>query len=385
MPRTPAPKDGQSAILVFRSAALGDYILATPALAELRRTFPAARIVLLTTQAAQKAQREKVAAYSGGEKQVPWVALTMPHLVDEVISVPNVQSLEGLRVGRAALKGRRFTRAVLLLDPAAPWMGRLKKLVMLWALLGPVPVLGWRGRGSLNGDRAALKAAQVLRHHVHGPLQFMRELQPPRVYADSDIRFDLRPTSADQEWAARWTEVNAPFGSATRWIAVAPGSIQPHKQWPIEKFKDLCVRLAAEHTSAAFVVVGGPSDAALGKQLEEAIGAQRCFIVAGQSSIGQSAALLGRVDLLVGNDGGAMHLGDAMGAKVVSIVPGLEYPDSIEPWHNRNRAVRHAVSCAPCYSFTHCPEGHNRCMVDLPLDAVAAQCGAALEEARSTR
>jgi ADP-heptose:LPS heptosyltransferase len=373
--------NSRESILVFRSAALGDYILATPALAALRQQYPHSRIVLLTTQAAQKAQRDKVAAYTGGEKRVPWVTLTVPHLVDEVVSVPNVQSVEGLRAGRALLKNQRFSRAVLLLDPAAPWLGRFKKLVMLWALLGPVPVLGWRGRGSLNGDRAALKSRGLLRHHVHGPLHFLSEMKPPRQYADADVRFDLRPGEDAHQWAQGWMTEHAPFGEATRWIAVAPGSIQPHKQWPIDKYRALCVQLAEQHPSAAFVIVGGPSDAALGLQLQDALGSRRCLIVAGQSSIAQSAALLARVHLLVGNDGGAMHLGDAMGARVVSIVPGLEYPDSIEPWHNRHRAVRHAVPCAPCYSFTHCPQGHNRCMVDLPLEPVAAQCTAALQEA----
>lgn len=369
------------AILVFRSAALGDYILATPALTALRQAFPGARIVLLTTQAAQQAQRDKVAKYAGGEKQVPWVALTMPHLVDEVISIPDVQSLGGLKRGRAILQDRKFSRAVLLLDPAAPWLGRIKKLVMIWALLGPVPVLGWRGRGSLNGDRAALKARGVLRHHVHGPLQFMQELRPPREYAESEVRFDLRPPQTDTAWAADWLASHAPAGERTQWVAVAPGSIQPHKQWPIERFLALCRNLADRVPNAAFIVVGTPADSALGERLQASLGSARCFVLAGQSSIAQSAALLARVDLLVGNDGGAMHLGDAMGAKVVSIVPGLEYPDSIEPWHNRHRAVRHPVPCAPCYSFTHCPQGHNRCMAELPVAVVQARCEEALNEA----
>ncbi|PUE29124.1 hypothetical protein B9Z39_03355 [Limnohabitans sp. JirII-29] len=368
-------------ILIFRSAALGDYILATPALTALRQTFPGARIVLLTTQAAQKAQRDKVAKYAGGEKQVPWVALTMPHLVDEVVSVPDVQSLDGLKRVRAILKGRKFSRAVLLLDPAAPWLGRIKKFVMIWALLGPLPVLGWRGWGSLNGDRAALKAQGVLRHHVHGPLQFLQELQPPRAYTEADVRFDLRPSQTDIAWASEWLASHAPAGERTRWVAVAPGSIQPHKQWPIENFLALCWNLADRVPDIAFIVLGTPVDSALGARIQASLGTERCFVLAGQSSIAQSAALLARVDLLVGNDGGAMHLGDAMGAKVVSIIPGLEYPDSIEPWHNRHRAVRHPVPCAPCYSFTHCPKIHNRCMVELPLAAVQERCEEALKEA----
>ena len=75
-----------------------------------------------------------------------------------------------------------------------------------------------------------------------------------------------------------------------------------------------------------------------------------------------------------------MHLADAVGATVVSIVPGLEFPDSIEPWHNIDRAIRHPVPCAPCYSFTCCPEGHNRCMKELSIAAVLRQVRRALAD-----
>jgi len=366
----------QVEIIVFRSAALGDFILACPALALLRRTHPGARIVLLTTQSASKQQRDKVASYAGDARQVPWVALAMPQLVDEVVVLDDVQSLAGLARGRRALAGRRFSRAVLLLDPASPWPGRLKKLLMMWLLVGWLPVLGWRGRGSLNGDRARLKADGVLRHHVHGPLQFLAEMKPAVRYDNAEVVFDLRPPEADNAWALAWCQQHQAT-PGQRWVAVAPGSIQPHKRWPLDNFKALCRQLLHDDPQLRIVVLGTPGDAPLGDALRDELGDQ-AINLAGQTSIARSAALLARCALLVGNDGGAMHLGDAMGARVVSIVPGIEYPDSIEPWHNRQRAVRHPVACAPCYDFTRCPLGHNKCMVDLPVSAVLARCREAL-------
>ena len=154
---------------------------------------------------------------------------------------------------------------------------------------------------------------------------------------------------------------------------MAPGSIQPHKRWPPAKFEQLCNQLLQQRQDAVLVVIGTAGDAALGQALCS-LAPGRVFNLAGQSSIAQSAALLAHCTLLVGNDGGAMHLGDAMGARVVSIVPGIEYPDSIEPWHNRRWAVRHPVECAPCYNFVKCPLGHNDCMVKLPLEPVLAHC-----------
>ncbi|AKM30422.1 hypothetical protein AB870_10355 [Pandoraea faecigallinarum] len=363
------------AILIFRSAALGDFILASPALEQVRLTFPHAKIVLLTTQSASKTQRNKVAQYAGDAKSLPWVELARPHLIDDV------RVLSGLSFGnllalRKSLRGYRFERAILMLDPCAPRIGRIKKMLLLFALLGLVPQSGWRGRGSLAGDRAALKAAGLLRHHVHGPLQFLSELPVPQQYEDSKLRFDLRPGPDAHAWATRWLAEHIPKDAEC--IAVSPGAIQPHKRWPIEKYAELCQTLLVRRPQARLLIIGVRADAEYGAILR-AVDPTRIYDLMGATSIAQSAALLTRCDMLVGNDGGSMHLGDAMGCPTVSIVPGIEYPDSIEPWHNQALAIRHAVPCAPCYNFTFCPEGHNRCMLDISVAQVLDRCLSVLE------
>jgi heptosyltransferase-2 len=357
-------------ILVFRSAALGDFVLACPAFRLLRQTYPNTRIVLLTMQSSNKVIRASVAMYSPNSP-VPWVNLAVPHLIDDVVLFNSSLSLASLRALRAALAPLHVERAALFLDPAASWPGRLKKLLLIRLLCGWIPVMGWRARGSLKGNRPALKAAGLLPHHVHGSTHFLRELTPPRSYTDEDIVFDLREASEDAKWAAGLIEQQGWAG--LRIIAVAPGSIQPHKRWPTEKFIELCRQLALDDPRATLLIVGTPADAAIAAAMREALGPHVADLT-GKTSVGQLASLLKRCTLLVGNDGGAMHLGDAMGCKVVSIVPGIEFPDSIEPWNNRQFAVRHPVACAPCYSFMQCPLGHNKCMTELPVSSVLGNC-----------
>ena len=164
-------------------------------------------------------------------------------------------------------------------------------------------------------------------------------------------------------------------------IAIAPGAIYPHKDWPVDRFAAVTRAILHDVPDAHIVVSGTRGDAAKADQLV-AIDPARVISTCGTASILQSAALFEQCTLAVGTDGGAMHLADAMGTKVVSIVPGLEFPISIEPWRNIDRAVRHRVACAPCYSFTSCPQGHNRCMQDLPVDAVLEQVRRALIESR---
>ncbi len=365
-----AVRPNAPAILVFRSATLGDFILACPALRLLKQTYPDARVVLLTTQSGNRAIRDSVARYSP-TSPIPWVELAMPHLIDEVVLLGGSPTMASLWALRSQLRGYQIKQGVLLLDPAAPWRGRFKKLLLLRFLLGGVPLLGWRARGSLSGNKARLKEAGLLPHHVHGSAHFLGEMKPPRSYQERDIVFDLRLSPQSDNWVDEWWYSQALSGKTV--IAVAPGSIQPHKRWPIARFAELCAQLLAEYPAVHIVVIGTPSDTALGAELASELG-PRAISLAGQTSVSQLASLLKRCDLLVGNDGGSMHLGDAVGCKVVSIVPGIEYPDSIEPWNNRQFAVRHSVACAPCYNFLSCPLGHNKCMVDLPLEPVIDNC-----------
>lgn len=362
-------------VLVFRSAALGDFVMAAPALQKLRENFPGREIVLLTIQTSEKSVQQLVATYAGGRTHVPWVGLVMPHLVDQVVVIENLSSWRYLWTLRQRLLAFDFEAAVLMLDPCSPWAGRMKKLMLLRFLLGFVPIYGWRGRGSIRKDVAVLKANGLLRHHVHGPLQFLSDLSPPLSYIEEELKFDLR-TSADAEtWVQAWMEQQG-LGKQ-RLLALVPGSLQPHKQWPLEFFQELVLTLLQQYRDLHVVVLGTSKDRNLGDTLV-AQNPERISNLAGVSSIDQSAALLKRVALLVGNDGGAMHLGDAMGCKVISLVPGIEYPDSIEPWHNKDMAVRWPVECAPCYSFTNCPQGHQRCMREIPVATVLSQCQSVL-------
>lgn len=359
-------------VLVFRSAALGDFVLASPALRMVRQTWPDARVVLLTMQSSIAAIRASVAQYSPG-KPLPWVEFARPHLIDDVVLLDHHASLSGLLRLRRLLRQQHVDQGVLLVDPGAPWPGRIKKLLLLRFLLGGVPLAGWRHPASLAGNRAKWHAKGMLPHHVWGLMQFLRELRPPRPITENDVRFDLRLPADAEQWADQlWAEHGLAQGPGPV-LAFAPGSIQPHKRWPLEKFLALGRALLAEQPGARLLVVGTPFDAELGQAVSQAFG-ERVLNLVGKTGVSQLGALLKRCDLLVGNDGGSMHLGDAMGCKVVSIVPGIQYPDSIEPWNHRAFAVRHPVGCAPCYDFLKCPLGHNRCMVDLPVEAVLTTC-----------
>lgn len=360
------------AILVLRSAALGDFIIACPALRLLRKHFPGRKIVLLTTQSFSKEQRRKVAGYAGDNTSMPWLELAMPHLIDDAVIMDGELSLGSIMALRQKSNGYAFEYAVLMIDPATPLSSRLKKWVFLFAVTGRAPKIGWRGGAYFSWTRERRYRMARLPHHVTGAMQCLFDLGLENPAEVRDIAYDLRPGPAAEEWASRWIAANASPGSTL--VAVAPGSIQPHKRWPLEYFMAVCrTLLELQRRRVHLIVIGTPADVPLGTTIV-ALAPERVSNLAGKATIPQVAAVLARCQLVFGNDGGAMHLADAMGVKVVSIVPGIEHQDSIEPWHNKQLAVRHPVDCAPCYSFTRCPRGDNRCIAELPVSRVLDKC-----------
>jgi ADP-heptose:LPS heptosyltransferase len=361
-------------IAVLRPAGLGDFIMSTPAFVRLRDRFPDAKITLITLHSQDVGQAAKVQAYAGSERAAPWIELIRPHALDDVRVIPPVRNLRTLREARSIISEVRPDLVVHMFEPSTPYARRAMRMGLMAVLFGTVRQIGWRQSGQIHSGRPPAIDPQ-LGHHVQGPLQFLRELDGRTALSDADVVFDIRPGTEAEEWAAQWLVAHGLAGQ--RLVAVAPGAIHDHKQWPVENFQTLIRKLMAHVSDARFLIVGTAKDTDLASALTS-IAPDYIHDLCGRSSIAQSAALFRHCALVVGNDGGAMHLADSVGAHVVSIVPGLEFPVSIEPWHNQDRAVRHRVACAPCYSFTFCPQGHRRCMLDLPLTPVLEQCLRAL-------
>jgi heptosyltransferase-2 len=363
-------------VLVLRTCGLGDFILSAPAFNALRARYPESRIILLTTQSTNRDVAKKLASYAGGVGKAPWADLLAPGCVNRVIAIPDVRAPLALLGYSRTLRRERIDLVVQMMDVGTPWLARLKKMVLLFALVGPVRQIGFTGPGAMKPRRIS-KTDPGFGHHVHGPLRFLRELDGPDAYADADVTFGLVPGTQAEAVA---DGIISGFSGGRPLVAVAPGAAYGHKDWPLASFVELVRALLAEFPQAMFLVCGTKAEIGKGEVLS-GLDPQRIRSICGETSIASSAAVFSRCALVVGNDGGAMHLADAVGVRVVSIVPGLEFPDSIEPWNNRHRAVRHPVDCAPCYSFKSCPEGHNRCMVDLPLTPVLQQCRLAIREA----
>jgi ADP-heptose:LPS heptosyltransferase len=371
--------ENKNTILVWRSAALGDFILSTPALRLIREYFPDHKILLLTTTAANKVQREKVKKYTGGEQAFPWLKLATPHLIDDVVTIQNF-SFNELRSLANYISMFNVDFSIIMADPCAPYLGRLKKVLLLMLLTKSMRIYGWGGGGSLNTSRKKrmlLKQKGLLRHHVFGPARFLLDMKLTKDICAEELKVDLRVSeesiSSSKKLLGQWIRRERDNAMI---IAFAPGTVQPHKSWPLDKYRELAELILGQY-DAEIVVLGTNGDFERAHQIVD--GLASVHNLCGETSVEESASIFKQSSIVVGNDGGAVHLADAMGVPVIALTPGLEFADSIEPWNNRSNSIRIDIACAPCYSFTHCPMGHNRCMSDISVDVVFEKVNALLQ------
>jgi ADP-heptose:LPS heptosyltransferase len=194
------------------------------------------------------------------------------------------------------------------------------------------------------------------------------------------VVFELGISDKDVETVDSWWWRHGLNDDSQLCIAVSPFAKQKLKCWPMENFRDLGYSLLSRFPNARLIIVGGPQDESPGDSLEKAWG-RHSVNFAGRASILQSAEILRRCKLFVGNDSGPSHVAAAVGIPVVTIFSSFVFPELWKPWGPRSRIIRHSVPCEFCFTENgKCPKGTNVCLDNISVPEVLSHCLAALED-----
>ena len=126
-------------------------------------------------------------------------------------------------------------------------------------------------------------------------------------------------------------------------------------------------RRLAETKAASVVLTGGPGERDLTAGVAAEHGGRPALDLAGQTTLGQLAAVYERCDLVLGSDSGPLHLAVAVGAPTVHLygpVPAAKFG----PWGNPARQCRAQVAVGLCAVRPAGLAGlqHCRCMAAWP-------------------
>ncbi len=149
-------------------------------------------------------------------------------------------------------------------------------------------------------------------------------------------------------------------------VGLAPSAVWGEsKRWPAARFGSLARRIRGRGLEAVLVI--GPGEEALGREVSEAAGGN-LPVVGAQTDVAGLAGVLARLSVLVGNDSGPMHVAAAVGIPAVALF-GPTNPDRTGPFGEPHVVLRRDLDCAPC-GERRCRLGHTTCLHDLPVDTV---------------
>lgn len=171
--------------------------------------------------------------------------------------------------------------------------------------------------------------------HVHG--------------AKAKIRPELFPSELDFKSIEAYTE--------NTFICFSPASVWFTKQLPKEKW----IELGKKYAHNTVYLLGGPGDIDLCESIRKEL--PNALVLAGKLSLLESAALLSKAEHSFVNDSGPMHISSAMNTPTTAFYCSTVPEFGFGPLADKSSVVSIDMDCKPCglHGFKSCPKGHFNC------------------------
>lgn len=164
---------------------------------------------------------------------------------------------------------------------------------------------------------------------------------------------ELFPSDADKQYVQKYT--------TNEYYCIAPTSVWFTKQMPTHKWIELISSLP---DSSSIYFLGAQSDSTYCQKLLKESNAKNVVSLCGELSLLQSAALMKDATRNYVNDSGPLHLASSVNAKVTaffcSTVPDFGFGPLSDDYETKEVAN---LDCRPCGLHGHqsCPKGHFKC------------------------
>ena len=197
---------------------------------------------------------------------------------------------------------------------------------------------------------------------VHKKERHLYRLHSFGIGKDLNERSYIHIPKEDEDYVGNLIRANAISGPI---VIVNPGAKSHLKRWTIEGFAEVCDSLVSEcGARIVFVGMGEDKDIVLSvtKRMKN-----KYYNFVDRTNIRQLASLIKSSSLLITNDSAPLHLGCAVGAKVLAIF-GPTDPKKYGPTGEFDEVINKKLFCSPCEEAA-CKYGHE-CMKLVSADEV---------------
>ena len=328
-------------ILLIKLRYLGDVVLCTPLLPLVRKRFPEAKITFLVNPGASE------------------VLDGNPYL-DEVWEVPRQSWWQQLRFIQQ-VRGRDFDVVIDLTDGD-------RSAFLAWASGAPVR-LGynreqrWRGKLYSQVLPSAYATMHMVDYHQQAlvALGIHESVGEPEVFVRSEV---------SQPGKDLLSQI---LSNGERIVLLHSTARYDNKVWPLERFAEVADRLSEQ--GMRVVLIGSTQDIQMGQQIQN-LTTHKPENLMGKTSLSQLTALMKRSQLLIGNDGGPMHMAAAVGCLVLGLF-GPTDPAVWGPRASTAKVIYKGLNCEECF-HAGCIRGEESCMRQITVEEVCQAAQAML-------
>jgi len=317
---------------------IGDTLMAFPAIAALRRHFPADEISITAPDGIRD-------IFAG------------PETTERLLSPAPARKGRSLLRAAADLRAGRFDAGLLLTNSfGSALVFALARIPQRWGYARD-------GRGRLLTKRVRVRRTDESVHMVRYYSELMEGLGIPT--SPPEIRLSVTP-----EETARGRELLARAGldPGRPLVILNPGAAYgPAKRWPQERFSALA-GIVQESRGAEIAVTGTAEDRPAAAAI--CAGLRRpAADLTGKTTLRELLAVIRAAAVFVTNDSGPMHLANALRVPVVALF-GPTDPAVTAPYHDPRTILKKDVVCWPCL-YRRCPYDH-RCLAGISAEETAA-------------
>lgn len=325
--RQPKITNAAPKILIIRFSSIGDIVLTTPVIRNLRKKFPGAILHYLT------------------KKQFAGIVSSNPYL-DKVLMLE-----EDLGETIEAIKAEKYNEVIDLHH-------NLRTLRIKSAL----PSVPFHSFNKLNIEKwiyVNLKMNVMPQEHIVD--RYMATVRHLNVSNDG-LGLDYFIPEQDEV-----KEGDIPFSHLQGYVAIAIGAAHNTKKLPVEKLQELVQKI-----NFPIILLGGKDDFLNGEKIAEK-DRIKIYNACGKFSLNESAAIVRDARLVISHDTGLMHIAAAFKKKILSVWGNTVPSFGMTPYQTPYEVFQvNKLQCRPCSKtgFDKCPRGHFKCMKKQSMDAI---------------
>jgi heptosyltransferase-2 len=331
--------DPNRQILIRSTNWIGDVVMSLPAIREIRKLNPEARITVLANDWVSEIYR--------GQK-----------LVDELICFQ-----KGENSLKLAPTLRHYHQAILFQNAfEAAFLAFLARIPNRYGY-------SIQGRGFLLTHKAIPRIKELRRHQVYYYLDllFQTGISNHDYLEDPGFQpnISLTPTSTGIQKAKLLMETEG-LDSRQPIVGLNPGAyFGPAKRWFIERYAELADLLIRKF-AVQVVIFGSGGEIHIAEEIRRKM-KKSAIILAGKTDLSCLISMIAKCSLFVTNDSGPMHLGASLEIPMIALF-GSTDEVATGPFSENAAVIHKHVECSPCLK-RECPIDL-RCFREIKVDEV---------------